>query len=99
MSLNIKQARESLHISQSELSRRMDLSRGVCHKWENGTALPPISQLPKLAKVLGVSIDFLLGDVDIQQDKNNIHLNHILNNIKKLNAKQIEGLSILLQYS
>jgi len=55
----IKELRERLGISQSELARRMGVKHPSVVQWENGEAMPAAAKLPRLAAVLECTIDEL----------------------------------------
>ena len=60
----IKKLRRSQNITQEQLSEYLNVTAQAVSRWETGTALPDITQVPALANVLNVSADGLLG-VDI----------------------------------
>lgn len=47
--------------TQEELAEKMGVSSQAVSKWENDISCPDIQSLPKLAKLLGVSVDELLS--------------------------------------
>ena len=47
--------------TQEELSHKMEVSAQAVSKWENDQTCPDITSLPKLAKILGVTVDELLS--------------------------------------
>jgi len=47
--------------NQEDLARKLDVSKGSIGNWEGGKNMPTPPGLSKLADLLGVSIDFLLG--------------------------------------
>lgn len=57
--MRIRELRERLGISQSELARRMGVKHTSVIQWETGKAMPTADKLPKLAAILGVTIDEL----------------------------------------
>lgn len=57
---NLKALREKRHISQIELSKILGVSQGAVSQWENGQSMPRAEMLPKIAKVLGCTVDELL---------------------------------------
>lgn len=59
--MRIKELREAKGMSKTELARAMDVDLAVVHRWETGTAMPLAAKLPKLADLLGCSIDELYG--------------------------------------
>ena len=56
---NLKQLRERVHYSQQKLAEAMEVTQQAIAKWENGTSMPTADKFPKLAQVLGCSIDDL----------------------------------------
>lgn len=57
----ISDAIERSGLSKSEVGRRIGTKYRVVHTWTTGTKVPGGDYLHKLAQVLGVSIDELLG--------------------------------------
>ncbi len=52
-------------LSQEGLADKLDCSRQVISKWENGTTTPDAKMLQKYSELFGVSIDYLLKeDID-----------------------------------
>lgn len=56
----IAHLRKEKGLTQEELAGHMGVSPQAVSKWENDQTCPDISTLPKLAKLLGVSVDELL---------------------------------------
>lgn len=54
--------RKKANLSQEALAERIGVSRQAISKWETGEAAPEISKLPLLARVFGVTADWLLDD-------------------------------------
>lgn len=52
--------RKEKGLTQEELANHMGVSPQAVSKWENDQTCPDISALPKLARLLGVSVDELL---------------------------------------
>lgn len=59
--MRIKQLREAAGMSQRELGERIGVSGPAVAMWESGENRPSLTNLEKLADVLGVSIDAILG--------------------------------------
>ena len=57
----IRQLREQAGISQSELARRLDVTRSSVNAWEMGLSAPTTQYIVAMAKIFRVSSDFLLG--------------------------------------
>lgn len=60
-SMRIKELREAAGMSQRELGERIGISGPAVAMWESGENRPSLTNLEKLADVLGVSIDAILG--------------------------------------
>ena len=52
--------RKEKGLTQEELAQHMGVSPQAVSKWENDQTCPDISALPKLARLLGVTVDELL---------------------------------------
>ncbi len=62
LSEKIYYCRKKAGLSQDALAERLDVSRQAISKWENGEAVPETGKLPGLAKVFGMTIDWLLSE-------------------------------------
>jgi orotate phosphoribosyltransferase len=58
---NIKRIRQNKGMTQEQVGEVIGVSGQAVSKWENGSALPDIQILPKLAEYFGISIDELMG--------------------------------------
>ena len=66
LAVKILSLRKSSGWSQEELAEKLDVSRQSISKWESGAAIPDINRILDLAKLFGVTTDYLLRD-DIDQ--------------------------------
>ena len=57
----IAQKRKELGYTQLNLAQQLNISFQAISKWENGTSTPDLSLLPRLAHILGTSVDALVG--------------------------------------
>jgi putative transcriptional regulator len=57
----IRMHRARLKLSQTELGNQVGLSTNSVSAMESGHVDPKASKLKKIAQVLGVSVDYLLG--------------------------------------
>ena len=57
----IASLRKEKGLKQEELAEMLGVSGQAVSKWENDQTCPDISLLPKLARILGVSVDELLS--------------------------------------
>lgn len=58
----ITTARQQCGMTQSELADKMCVTRQTVSRWEAGTAFPDVEKVAHIAKLLGVSCDYLLDD-------------------------------------
>ena len=58
----LKEARKESGLSQEQLAEKMSVSRAAIAKWENDKGMPDINNLKAIAKLLNISIDYLLDD-------------------------------------
>lgn len=54
--------REKTNMKQEELARRLGIDRSTVAKWETGKSKPRADMLPKIADILGCTVDELLRD-------------------------------------
>lgn len=57
----IKMLRENKHLSQTELSKRLGITRSSINAWEMGISTPSTTYLVELSNIFHVSVDYLLG--------------------------------------
>lgn len=57
----IRILRERAGFSQSELARRLSVTRSSVNAWESGLSAPTAIYIIEMAKLFHVSTDFLLG--------------------------------------
>lgn len=58
----ISKARKTCSLSQEQLADKLCVSRSAVAKWETDKGIPDVENLKALAKLLNVSIDYLLDD-------------------------------------
>lgn len=57
----LKEVRLKNHLTQDELAEKLNTNKVQISRWENGNAIPRSEALIDLARILGVSVDYLLG--------------------------------------
>ncbi len=57
----IKELREKAGYSQSQLARKLDVTRSSVNAWEMGLSTPTTQYIVALCKVFHVSADYMLG--------------------------------------
>jgi len=61
ISEKIKQLRLSANMTQSELARKLYVTRACVNLWEQGLSKPSTDGIVELARLFHVSTDYLLG--------------------------------------
>lgn len=62
LGMRIFEARDKSAMSQDELAMRVGVSRGMVSRWECGRNGFRVDHLLRLAKALGVSVGWLVGE-------------------------------------
>ena len=62
--MEIKRLRVQANLTQMQLADAMQVDRSTVAHWEIGTAMPRSELLPRLADLLGCTIDALYGRND-----------------------------------
>lgn len=57
----IKMLRENQHLSQTDLSKKLGITRSSINAWEMGISTPSTTYLVELSSIFHVSVDYLLG--------------------------------------
>ena len=58
----LKELRKQAHLTQVELAKRLGIGQSSYADWERGKKKPTQENLVKIAQVLNVSIDYLVGN-------------------------------------
>ena len=64
MIMRIGELREQAGLTQRELGQRMNVLQSAVSSWETEISLPKARDIPRLAQVLGCTIDALFCDAD-----------------------------------
>ena len=62
----IKQLREQAGLSQSQLAKKLDVTRSSVNAWEMGLSTPTTQYIVALTKLFHVSADYILG-IEVEQ--------------------------------
>lgn len=65
-SIRLKNLIDELDIKQNELAQKAGITEATISNYINAKQLPKLGVVEKLADVLGVSVDYLLGKTDIK---------------------------------
>ena len=63
---NLKYLRKQTGLTQEQLAEKLSVSEQTITKWESGESLPDVKNLKELSYMFSVSIDSLLGDMEIK---------------------------------
>lgn len=64
----IRARREARGLKQADIANALQISAQAVSKWERGENAPDISLLAPLSRLLGVSVEWLLGEYQEQRD-------------------------------
>lgn len=59
---NIKKLRAAKSLTQNGLAERLKINQSTVAMWETGKSMPNAALLPKIAEILGCTIDELFSD-------------------------------------
>ena len=81
----LKELRKQAHLTQVELAKRLGIGQSSYADWERGKKNPTHENLVKLAQILNVSVDYLVGSTEDKEDR--------LDNIEILFRMNSKGLT------
>lgn len=81
----LKELRKQAHLTQVELAKRLGIGQSSYADWERGKKKPTQDNLVKIAQVLNVSVDYLVGNSEEKTDE--------LDNIELLFRMNSKGLT------
>ena len=84
-SVRLKELRKQAHLTQVELAKRLGIGQSSYADWERGKKKPTQENLVKIAQILDVSIDYLVGNSEEKSDE--------LDNIELLCRMNSKGLT------
>lgn len=61
LGIRLRDLRKKKNLSQTQVAKRLSLTRASISGYENNLAAPPIDALVKLALLYGVTTDYILG--------------------------------------
>lgn len=60
----LRQERENNHLTQRDMAEKIGITQPSYIRYENGKSEPTLENLVRIAEILDVSIDYLLGKSD-----------------------------------
>ncbi|WP_298264844.1 helix-turn-helix domain-containing protein [Acidocella sp.] len=94
----LQSARKERKITQTRLADMLSVNPRVYNRWERGTAVPQLDTIIKIADILGVSLDALVGRENNTHQPviHNLKLHAMLNEIDALPDEDQKALVILM---
>ncbi len=86
---NVKVLRKQKGFSQEELAVRVNVVRQTVSKWEKGLSVPDADTVIRLAEVLDVSVNELLGE-EIKKEETGLEVAEQLSKLNALLAIQMQ---------
>lgn len=91
---NLRRRAEALGLSNAEVARRAGLSERRYANYVAGTREPDLATLLRIAKVLGVTPDPLLGANEVEPDAGSLLHDRLILAARTLNESDLEGLVV-----
>lgn len=97
-STRIKDLREQSGLLQSELGKKLNVSRACISSWECGRTEPSVEQVNKMAKIFNVSLNYLAtGEYDVAVEDTSIKaIIEVMPHLDSAALQQINSLSAYL---
>ena len=94
----LKELRESRGLTQARLAELLEVSPRGYNRWETGAAAPRLDTLVKIAEILNVTLDELVGRTEAisQVEIQNPKLQALYREINRLSDEDQQALVILL---
>lgn len=85
--------RKDLKMTQKELAKKLDVTDKTVSRWERGTTIPDVEMLKKLSIVIGLDINEIFKEIEV-----NINENEIVDSesIKKYRVGYVSAMSLFI---
>lgn len=94
----IKKLRLNSNMTMDILAQKLNVTKSRISMWENNGTVPREEVLIQLSKLYGVSIDYLLGNEDMEGSKpENLRLNYIQRSLGKLDNERLQKAESVLK--
>ena len=71
----LKTLRKQVKLTQAQIAKKLDISQQAYASWERGVKKPKQENLVRIAQILNVSVDYLVGNSEEKSDElDNIEL-------------------------
>lgn len=95
----LRETRSARGLTQARLAELLEMSPRVYNRWERGAAIPRLDTLVKIAEILEVSLDELVGRKEPDLDSvriRNPELHSLYKEIDRLTDEDQQALVVLL---
>ena len=93
----LKTLRKQVKLTQAQIAEKLNISQQAYASWERGVKKPTQENLVKIAQILNVSVDYLVGNSEEKSDElDNIELLFRMNS-KGLTEEEKKVFSLRLQ--
>jgi transcriptional regulator with XRE-family HTH domain len=98
ITLKIRDLRQARGISQARLAELLEVSAVILSRWELGRSVPRVEPLVKIAELLDVSVDAVLGRATAQAEPRlrNPKLHSLFKEVDHLSDDDQQALVVLL---
>ncbi|RHV34972.1 XRE family transcriptional regulator [Ruminococcus sp. OM05-10BH] len=94
----IRKLRHNNDMTMDELATKLNITKSRISMWENKGVVPREDVLIELSKLFKVSIDYLLGNENLEgSEPDNQRLNYIQRNLGKLDDDRLEKAESVLR--
>lgn len=85
----LSELRKKKGISQDVLAKQLGTQGPAIGRYERGTAKPTIEVAAKIAKILGVSLDYLVGNSDTELDSEMLNRIQLISQLEEEDKNRI----------
>lgn len=89
----LKDIRENLKLNQSQFADKVGISQAAISQFEDGKRVPSIDTLDKIARALGMSVQSLLTEHDVQDDERQKLMQDIQGKLDVLNNEKLRAMN------
>ena len=94
----IKKLRNNKEWSMETLAEKLDTKKSTVSMWENSDVIPREEMLIKISKLFDVSIDYLLGNDEMEgKAPDNSELAYIQRNLEKMDSERLNKAKTILK--
>lgn len=96
--LRIKKLRNDNNLSMDALAEKLETKKSTISMWENNGIIPREEMLIKISKFFNVSIDYLLGNDNMEGKKpDDSKLIYLQRNLEKLDKERLNKAETILK--